>query len=430
VLSLSPPELQTFLADTVSRGYNAIELHVINHDPRGNHPPFNGNGDLPFVKQLDGRAWSGALLYDHGSALTRAVVHTRLGSHAPDFSTPNEAYWAYLDAFLAACESQGILVLLFPAYVGYEGGDQGWMREIVANGPTRMQFYGSWLANRYKDQKNLVWMMGGDFGSFDLAQEEAQRALLLGLMSVASQESTLLSAEWSSETIATDQPSFGGQMTLNGVYSWSGDVNTHGRRAYNRVPTIPAFLLEEPYDQEGPDGNSVNASATQPVRRFQWWGWLSTIGGYVSGNGYVWPFRPGWQNHLDSAGTSNMQRLNAFIASVPWFELVPSGLNGMPELITAGGGQVSDEDYVAAAASPDGTLLVAYVPPAHAGGALTVNVTVMGDGIRGRWFDPTNATYQHVPDSPFANTAPRSFTPPGLNGAGENDWVLVLDRAG
>jgi hypothetical protein len=25
-----------------------------------------------------------------------------------------------------------------------------------------------------------------------------------------------------------------------------------------------------------PDGNGVNPSATQPVRRFQWWGWLST----------------------------------------------------------------------------------------------------------------------------------------------------------
>jgi len=34
----------------------------------------------------------------------------------------------------------------------------------------------------------------------------------------------------------------------------------------------------------------------------QWWGWLSTIGGYIAGNGYVWPFIPGWQNHLDTQG--------------------------------------------------------------------------------------------------------------------------------
>ena len=48
--------------------------------------------------------------------------------------------------------------------------------------------------------------------------------------------------------------------------------------------------------------HNANPSATQPVRRFQWWGWLSTIGGYMSGNGYVWPFNSGWNSHLDTQG--------------------------------------------------------------------------------------------------------------------------------
>ena len=157
-------------------------------------------------------------------------------------------------------------------------------------------------------------------------------------------------------------------MTLNGAYDWGGDVNNHGRRAYAYSPVKPAFLLEEPYDEEGPDGNNVNASATQPVRRFQWWGWLSTIGGYISGNGYVWPFNaPAWRAHLDTQGSRDMARLNAFIQSIAWYELVPSGLGGMKTLITAGGSSVSLSDYVAAAATPDGTLLVAYIPPAHNG---------------------------------------------------------------
>ena len=121
-------------------------------------------------------------------------------------------------------------------------------------------------------------------------------------------------------------------------------MNAHGRRAYGHSPVEPAFLLEEPYDQEGPDGNGVNRSATQPVRRFQWWGWLSTIGGYISGNGYVWPFRaPDWRNHLDTQGSRDMARLNAFIVSIPWYSLVPSGLGEMRTLITAGGSAVRCE---------------------------------------------------------------------------------------
>ena len=34
VLSLSVGDYHIFVDDTASRGYNAIELHVINHDPR------------------------------------------------------------------------------------------------------------------------------------------------------------------------------------------------------------------------------------------------------------------------------------------------------------------------------------------------------------------------------------------------------------
>ena len=417
VVSVPVTDYKTFIDDTVARGYTAIEFHVINHDPRGNRPPLNGNGDAPFLKRLNGTAWDGTLSYGN------------INTDAPDFTTPNEAYWSFVDGLLAYCESKGVLAFMFPAYVGCSGGDQGWMQEMVANGSTRMRSYGAWIAARYANQKNLVWMMGGDMGSFNSAQQSAEDGLFAGLKSVAGQQSTLFSAEWGSETIATDQATFGSSMTLNGAYSLTGDVNTHGRRAYGHSPVEPAFLLEEPYDQEGPDGNGVNPSATQPVRRFQWWGWLSTIGGYISGNGYVWPFRaPDWRNHLDTQGSRDMARLNAFIVSIPWYSLVPSGLGGMRTLITAGGGSaVNASDYVAASATPQGTFLVAYIPPAHSG-SITVDMGAMGGPSRARWFDPTSGTYTSI-GSGLVNSGTRAFTPPGNNSAGEKDWTLVLDTA-
>jgi hypothetical protein len=411
VLSLSVADYRTFVDDTAARGYTTIELHVLNHDPRGNHPPFNGNGEAPFLKRLDATAWDGSLCCG-----------------APDFTTPNEAYWSFVDGFLSYCQSKGILVFLFPAYTGYLGGDQGWMNEMVANGPAKMQSYGAWIAARYKNQSNLVWMMGGDFGTapnnFSQTQTTVESALLTGLKSVVGQQSIQFSAEWNSQSIATDQTSFGVSMTLNGAYSFEGDVNTQGRRAYSHSPTEPAYLLEEPYDQEGPDGNNVNGGATQPVRRFQWWGWLSTIGGYISGNGYVWPFKSGWQSHLNTQGAQDMARLNAFIGSIPWYNLVPSGLNGMRTLITSGGSSVSASDYVAAAATPTGTLMVAYVPPDHSG-PITVDMTAMAGPSRARWFDPTSGAYTNI-GTGLPNTGSRQFTTPGNNSAGDKDWVLVL----
>ena len=381
--------------------------------PGANNPPFNGNGDRPFLNRLDGATWDGSLTYGN------------INNEAPDFSTPNEAYWSFVDGLLSYCESKGILVFLFPAYAGFAGGNQGWMQEMVANGSAKMQSYGTWIATRYQNQKNLVWMMGGDMGSFNTQQNMVESALLTGLQSVTGQQSIYFSAEWAPGMIATDQATFGGAMTLNGAYSFTGDVNNLGRRAYAYTPIEPAFLLEEPYDEEGPDGNGVNPNATQPVRRFQWWGWLSTTGGYISGNGYVWPFRaPAWHDHLDTQGSRDMTRLNAFMGAITWSKLVPSGLNGMRTLITAGGSSVSSSDYVAAAATFDGTLLVAYIPPAHSG-AITVDMTAMSGPANARWFDPTSGAYTQI-GSGLPNTGTRAFTPPGNNSTGEGDWVLLI----
>lgn len=413
VISLSQEDYKMFLGNTIAHGYNAIEMHVLNHDHRGNHPPFNGRGDLPFLKQLNGAAWNGSLNY------------TSIQDESPDLTTPNESYWEYVDTFLDYCASKGILVFFFPAYVGYVGSDQGWLEELIANGSTKSQAYGAWIAQRYKNQKNLVWMLLGDMGNFTISQRNAEAAMIKGLKSVPGQQSIHYSAEANSGQNSTDQKDFGDQMTLNGTYSWgSVSIPELGRKAYAHVPTLPAFLLEEPYDEEGPDGNHVNPSATQPVRRFQWWGWLSTIGGYISGNGYVWPFVE-WKNHLETAGESDMMHLNHFIQQIPWWELVPSGLNRMRKLILTGGGIETNADYVAAAANPAGNHFIAYIPPAHHG-SISVDLKGMDKQLTALWFDPSNGEYIHISKRPFENKGIKIFLPPKTNHHGQQDWVLII----
>lgn len=415
ITSLPEASYQFFLDDTVAKGFNAIEFHVINHWPRGESPPLNGRGDLPFLQKLDGNAWTGTLYPNFGD----------IDLDAPDMTTPNEQYWAFVDALLAYAESKGVLCFMFPAYVGYPGTDQGWMNEMVANGPAKMQAYGAWIANRYRNQKNLVWMAGGDMFTYDASQTAVEAALIAGMKSVSGQESKYYSAEWSRGSIATEQPDFGDDMTLNGTYADSLGINVQGRKAYAVTPKLPAFLLEQPFDEEGPDGSNFNGDATQPVRRFQWWGVLSNIGGYIAGNGYVWPFTPGWQSHLDTQGARDMERLNAFVRSIAWHRLVPSGLDGMKVLVVAGSSTPASSDYVAAAATPDGTLLVAYVPPDHVG-PITLDMTALSGPARARWFNPHTAAYTDL--GTFPNTGPEDFDPPGDNGSGFSDWVLSIDK--
>ncbi len=117
--------------------------------------------------------------------------------------------------------------------------------------------------------------------------------------------------------------------------------------------------------------------------------------------------------------------------SVPWYNLIPDQTH---LIVTAGygtatgnnGGDIQTDNYVTAAGTADGKLVLAYVP---ATATITVDMTKLSGTITAQWFDPTNGTYQAVTGSPFANTGTHSFASPGTNGknsAGDPDWVLVL----
>jgi hypothetical protein len=411
IISQPPSGYKQFIENTVGHGYNAIEMAVIFHWPTVNHPPLNGNHDLPFEKQLNGAQWKGSLVYNDTL------------SEAPDMTTPNEKYWSFVDTFLNYCETKGVLVLMFPGYVGWEGGDQGWMQELIANGPEKVKKYGAWVANRYKNQKNIVWMLLGDQGKFTPKQIEAEAALIAGLKSVPSQQSTHYSAESFSGQNSVDQTEFGHEMNLNGVYTWdSVGIPTLAKKAYLHQPRTPAFLLEEPYDEEGPDGTKYNPHATQPVKRFQYWGWLGTTGGYMAGNGYIYPFiDPQWQEHLNTKTTMDMEILNRLIRSIEWWRLKPSGMDGMKKIIVEGEGTDSATNYVASAATDEGDLLVAYIPPSHSG-KIIVDLSVIHGKAVAQWLDPSTGERKNI-----KQILPNGeFVTPGKNKSGYSDWVLVV----
>jgi len=418
VISQTREAHRVFIEHSKLFGYNSIEMSAIPHWRLGNHAPSNGRGEFPFLKKLNGSEWRDSLDYS-------------ANQNSPDFTTPNEPYWKYLDEFIDYCAEQGILIFLFPAYIGYHDGDQGWMEELAANGPEKIRTYGAWVAERYKNRKNLVWMLLGDDGKFATEQKRATEAALIeGLKSVQGQQSLYYSAESYSGENSADNEIFGNEMTMNGVYNWERHIAAQGIRAYKHEPRMPAYLLEEPYDEEGPDGNNYNPNAIQPVRRFQWWGWLTTIGGYVAGNGYIWPFiDPYWKQHLNSAGAQDMKLLNGFIKSINWWQLVPSGLDSMKTLVIAGNTADTTETYVAAACTRKGDLLVAYIPPKHQG-SITLDLTVLGGPSTAKWFDPTNGKYSLIKGSISPKSLKREFSIPGKNSAGENDWVLVITKSG
>ncbi len=176
------------------------------------------------------------------------------------------------------------------------------------------------------------------------------------------------------------------------------------------------------------------------MRKYEWSALLSgATTGLIFGHRDMWEFATDrwwsgfkfgharWQRALDSPGALDMQRMAAFVGSIAWHRLVPSELAKTKRLVTSSNGAPGAADYVAAAGTPDGSLLVAYVPPSRQRAAqrLTVDMTAMSGAARARWWNPTNGAYTEIGNS-LANTGAREFTPPGDNGTGANDWLLVL----
>ena len=79
-----------------------------------------------------------------------------------DWTTANDSYFEHVDWLLRELEARGMLALAFPAYIGYGCGSQGWCEQMFANGVDRLEGYGHYLGERYRDFPNIVWIEGGD----------------------------------------------------------------------------------------------------------------------------------------------------------------------------------------------------------------------------------------------------------------------------
>jgi hypothetical protein len=125
-----------------------------------------------------------------------------------------------------------------------------------------------------------------------------------------------------------------------------------------------------------------------------------------------------------------MTRMVGLMNSLAWQDLVPSELGGMRRLVVSPNGSQLPliPDYVAAAQTPDGGLLLAYVPAGSNGPQrLDLDLRSMRKPLRARWWDPATARFSHAGEASPDDVV--TFATPGGNQAGANDWVLVLDVA-
>jgi len=371
ISGLTRDEAELYLERRRSQGFNSIIVNLIEHKFRG---PVNRYGEGPFTTP-------------------------------GDFSAPNEKYFQHADWVIRKAAEKGIQVFLAPIYLGYIGTDEGWVEEVLKNGPEKCRGWGLYVGKRYRDFDNLVWLIGGDRNP-DKGRAEID-AFVAGVKEVDHRH--LFTAHCHPENSAMDQFGHDGWLDLNDTYTYE-IVHRKLLNDYNRTPSMPFTLSESTYEGEH------NASAVQ-VRRQAYWALLCGATGQFMGNRPIWLFDPGWEAALDSTGAQDMVRLKALFTSRRWYDLVPDQKH---EVVVDGLGEFRGLDYLAAARTADGATVIAYLPTSR---PFAVDLTkISGKTAEARWFNPR--TGEAVAEGEFPTSGRKQFTPPG-----DGDWVLVLDDA-
>src|ERR1700761_7453502 len=371
ISGVTKEEAERYLEDRRSKGFNSVIVNLIEHQFRG---PVNRYGEDPFTT-------------------------------AGDFSTPNEKYFEHADWVIRKAAEKGIQVFLAPIYLGYIGTNEGWVKEVLANGPEKSREWGRYVGKRYAGFDNIVWLIGGDRNP-DTAREGVD-AIVQGIKEFDKRH--IFSAHCHPENSALDQYAQEGWVDLNTTYTYN---IVHGMliRDYQRTPATPFVLIESTYEGQH------NASAVQ-IRRQAYWAILSGATGQFMGNRPIWLFDPGWEKAIDYAGSRDMVRLKTLFLSRPWYQLVPDAEH---KVVVDGLGEFRGLDYLAAARTADGGTVIAYMPTSR---TISVDMTkVAGKEAKAWWFNPRNGNATAIGTVPTAGT--HQFVPPDAG-----VWVLLLDDA-
>jgi hypothetical protein len=333
-----------------------------------------------------------------------------------DFTQPNEKYFAHADWVLQRAEEMGFAVLLVPAYLGWEGGDDGWYKDLLASTDETLRGYGAFVGKRYGRLHNIIWTYGGDF---DPPQKRVVTLIAEGVRSVNPE--ALGSAHNGPYTSPATYWKGESWLDINNVYTLD-PVYLSALAEYSRWRAKPFFFMEGAYE------NERNASVTR-VRTQAYHALLSGAAGQVFGNSPVWDFnaptapfpnQTPWREALGQPGSVSMTHVWDAFSERRWWLLEPDESNE-----TLIGGLGEGHLRAVAALARDKSFAMVYVPKGR-----TIQVDLRRLNARtvsAVWMNAATGARTTATGSPFAPDAAQSLSTPSAPSAEASDWLLLLE---
>jgi hypothetical protein len=384
MVNISEAEAEAFFANRRSHGFNAAWINLICSTYTGGR---EDGSTIEGLKPFEGQA---------------------------DFSRPVETYFAHCDRVIRLAAKYHTVVFLDPAETG------SYLAVMQRNGIDKCGEYGHYLGKRYARFDNIVWMHGNDYDKHTPENDALTTAIAQGIRDFDHRHIHTAELDAGDHGNTIEDPRWAAIVDLNAAYTY-GPTYLPILEAHGQQHKAPTFLVESGYEFEhlAPADNG----SPHQLRVEEYQAALSGSTGQLYGNGYTWPFKPGWKSKLDTPGAIQFGYLQKVLLPRRWWKLVPDELH---VLVTAGFGTLGTYDYVTAGVTSDGSLALIYMPTAR---TITVDMARFAAPVTAQWYDPASGRYSLAAQGRLANSGSRKFAPPGDNadGPGNSDWVLVIE---
>lgn len=349
-----------------------------------------------------------------------------------DPSKPNEKYFQHIDSIIMLAESHGIYIALLPTW-GDKLFKNNWGKGPEIFNPQSARTFGKWIGSRYKDQKNVVWVLGGDRNPRQNSDDvEVWRQMAAGI------EEGVGGTDQALMTLHPQPAEPGGSSNWFHQDNWL-DFNMHQtghcpnqptykkiENDYNLLPVKPT-LDGEPLYEDHPNcfnAKELGHSVPHDIRRIMYWNVFAGACGQTYGCHDVWqmytigrepvnlPLRP-WEKALGLPMANQVKHLKNLMLSLPYFSRIPD-----QTLVATL--QTDDDSYVAATRDQAWAYALIYFPT---GKPVSLNLaSLKSNRLKTSWYDPRTGAVFPGPSVTKSSKVP--ITPPS-HGPG-NDWVLIL----
>jgi len=403
---LTREEADKYLEDRRQKGFNVIQVMVLHDlgikDAYGDSALINKKVDKP-----------------------RVVKGTSLTDKTYD-------YWDHVDYIVDLAASKGVYIAMVPVWGSA-------VKDHHVNA-VQAKTYATFLAERYKNRPNIIWMNGGDIAGSDslkvwntigatLHRLDPGHIITYHPRGRTQSSIWFHNEDWLSFNVFQSGHRNYQQDTSKNDFKYGEDNWKYVNVDYKKLPTKPTLDAEPSYEgiPQGLHDTLQPRWTAADVRRYAYWSVFAGGCGYTYGDNSVMQFllphakssaygaKVPWFGAINDPGSAQMQHVKKLMLSRPYFERVPD-----QSLIVAAK-QGERYNRLLATRGKDYAFIYTY----NGRNIPVVMGKIGGAKVKASWYDPRTGETKVIGN--FVNTGTHEFNPPGEVKDG-NDWVLILDK--